>query len=193
MFVGYVIDPRKNWQTAERHLAEEHEPRRRQILECLIEHSKAESCGDFGRLMDTVSPRAHYKTYAVSDEAERDAQSPKGKDGVAAYYKGIVEAGCHRIEHDVERMVVGRDALTTEGRLRMAYPGNVLALMGTEVPDPSGLYLYEQRLLIVWEFDEEGLVLCEDSYSGGGVGFEGIAERRLNADQIYEVSATDVA
>jgi len=58
-----------------------------------------------------------------------------------------------------------------------------------EVPDPAARYLYQQRLLIVWGFDEEGRVLCEDSYSGGGAGFEGIDRRPIDADQIYRFEA----
>ena len=70
----------------------------------------------------------------------------------------------------------------------MAYPGKVLALMGIPVPDEDALYLYQLRLLIVWEFDQDGLVVCEDSYGGGGVGFEGIADRPVRIDQIYRVT-----
>ena len=189
--MAYLIDPRKNWQLAEERLAGETDPRRRQILETLVAHAKAEAAADFPALMDTVSPEAHYQSYAAGDEAANEAQSPKGKDGVAAYYTAIVESGCHFIEHATERMAVGRDTLTTEGELKMAYPGAVLAAMGVEVPDPGSLYLYTQRLLIVWEFDEEGLVLCEDSYSGGGPGFEGIASRPVRPEQIYQVGPAD--
>ncbi len=187
----YIIDPRKNWQLAEEHLAKESEPRRRQILETLIAHARAEAAADFPALMATVSPRAHYRSYASPDPAMNEAQSPRGKDAVAAYYTAIVESGCHRLEHAVERVAVGRDALTTEGELTMAYPGAVLGAMGVEVPDPETLYLYQQRLLIVWGFDEDGLVLCEDSYSGGGPGFEGIATRPVAPDRIYRVSQPD--
>ncbi len=189
--MSYRIDPRKNWITAEKHLAEERDPRRRQILETLIAHAKAESAPDFEKLIATVSPRAHYHSYAADDEATNAAQSPKGKDGVAAYYRAIVESGCHHIEHDVQRMAVGRDTIVTEGELKMAYPGKVLALMGIEVPDPEGLYLYQQRLLIVWDFDEDGLVICEDSYGGGGVKFDGIAARPIALDEIYRMRAAD--
>ena len=181
----YVIDPRKNWRLAEQRLAEEKDPRRQRILETLIAHAKAEASADFPALMETVAPGAHYRSYAASDPAMNEAQSPQGKEGVAAYYTAIVESGCHFIEHDVERMAVGRDTLTSEGELKMAYPGAVLLGMGIEVPDPDALYLYQQRLLIVWEFDDDGRVLCEDSYSGGGEGFGGIAERPIALEEIY--------
>lgn len=183
--MDYLIDPRKNWRMAEIHLAAEKDPRRRRILETLIAHAKAEAVAHFPALMETVSPQAHYRSYATPDPATNEAQSPRGKEAVAAYYSAIVESGCHFIEHDVDRMAVGSDTLTTEGELKMAYPGVVLGAMGIEVPDPAALYLYEQRLLIVWEFDEAGRVLCEDSYSGGGAGFEGIDQRPVRSDQIY--------
>jgi hypothetical protein len=181
--MGYVIDPRKNWAMPERLLADETDPRRRQILETLIAHSKAESTPDFAALMATVSPRAHYHAFASDDPTH----SPQGKAGVEAYYKAIVESGCYFIEHAHDRIVVDRDAITTEGTLKMAYPGVILGAMGVEVPDPDALYVYEARLMIAWEFDEEGLVLCEDSYDGGGPKFEGIADRRVELDQIYRV------
>jgi hypothetical protein len=187
--MAYVIDPRKNWSTAEAHLARETDPRRRQILETLIAHAKTECAADFAGLMATVSPNAHYHSFASDDPAMNEAQSPKGKDGVATYYRGIVESGCHRIEHDIERMAVGDDVITTEGILKMAYPGSVLGLMGIDVPDPEALYLYSQRLLIVWEFDKQGLVLCEDSYGGPGEKFDGIADRPVSLEQIFDVGA----
>ena len=180
--MSYVIDCRKNWAMAEEYLNTESDPRRKQILECIVAHAKAEAKPDFEALMATVSERAKYVTYA---DGASEEHSPTGKDGVAAYYKMIVEGGMNQIEHACERMAVGTDTITTEGQMRMAYPGVVLAQMGIEVPDPAGLYVYETRLLIVWGFDEDGLVICEDSYDGGGAKFEGIAERTVTMDQIY--------
>ncbi len=186
--MAYVIDPRKNWAMAEQFLAHEEDRGRQRILETLIAHSKAEAAADFEALMATVSPRAHYHSYVSGDGTINEAQSPQGKKAIASYYKNIVESGCHLIEHDVTRMAVGQDVLTTEGELSMAYPGPVLNAMGIEIPDREALYLYQQRLLIVWGFDEDGLVLCEDSYGGGGDGFENIAERPLAPEEIYRIS-----
>ena len=131
MDTPYVIDPRRTWAMPEKFLAEEADPRRRQILETLIAHAKAESRADFESLMDTVSPRAHYRSYATDDPAMNEAQSPQGKDGIAAYYRAIVESGCHFLEHATERMAVGSDTITTEGELKMAYPGKVLDATAT--------------------------------------------------------------
>ena len=191
--MSYVIDPRNIWKLATEMLGKETDPRRQQILKTMIDHGKAECTADFDALMATVSPNAHYHSYATDDPAMNEAQSPKGKDGVAAYYEGIVGSGCHRIEHAIERIAVGQDVITTEGILKMAYPGNVLGMMGIDVPKPDALYLYSTRLLIVWEFDEDGLVLCEDSYAGPGEKFDGIANRELAPEDIYTVTAEDVA
>ncbi len=181
--MAYVIDPRKNWALAQQFLAEETDPRRRCCLETLIAHAKAEAKPDFDALMATVATNAKYTSYAPGSGAEN---SPTGKQGVAAYYQGIVSTGCNQIEHAVERIAVGRDTITTEGDMKMAFPGAVLQGMGMQVPEPNGLYVYLSRLIIVWVFDEEGLVLCEDSYSGGEFpGFEGIAERPIGTEEIY--------
>ena len=180
--MAYVIDCRKNWAMAEEYLSTESDPRRKQILECIIAHAKAEAKPDFDALMATVSDRAQYVTYA---DGAGEEHSPRGKDGVAAYYKLIVESGMNHIEHACERMAVGKDTITTEGEMKMAYPGAILEQMGIEVPDPSALYVYETRLLIVWGFDEAGLVTCEDSYDGGGPKYDGIADRVVTMDQIY--------
>ena len=180
----YRIDPRKNWAMAEKLLAEERDPRRRRNLASFVAHAKAEAKPDFEALMATVAPDASYTSYAPGAGAE---SSPTGKDGVAAYYRAIVAAGCNHIEHDIERMAVGDDVITTEGDMKMAYPGVVLKGMGIDVPDEHALYLYETRLIIVWEFDEDGLVTCEDSYTGGDFqGFEGIADRPVSRDEIYD-------
>ena len=128
--MGYVIDCRKNWEMPERLLAEETDPIRRRNLETLIAHGKAEAKPDFDALMATVAENASYTSYTPGGGAEN---SPTGKDGVAAYYQGIVGSGCNHIEHAIERMAVGRDTIMTEGDMKMAYPGAVLTAMGIEV------------------------------------------------------------
>ncbi|MFP8882230.1 MAG: hypothetical protein VCE43_23525 [Myxococcota bacterium] len=34
--------------------------------------------------METISPDAHYHSYVSDEPASNEAQSPKGKDGIAA-------------------------------------------------------------------------------------------------------------
>ena len=160
--MNYRIDPRKNWALAEQRLSAETDPRRRQILGTLIAHAKAEAKPDFDALLATVSPRAHYHAFASDDEAH----SLKGKDGVAAYYKAIVDSGCGFIEHAQDRLVIDQNSLTSEGELKMAYPGTILEAMGIEVPSAKDFYIYEQRLLIVWDFDETGSCYAKTATTG---------------------------
>ena len=67
--------------------------------------------------------------------------------------------------------------------MRIAYPGNVLRLMGHEVDDPEAFYLFETRMNVLWPMDEDGLILGEDSYVGGD-GFENIQQRKLRDDEL---------
>lgn len=181
--MSYLIDCRENWALPESLLESETDPIRRRNLETIIAHAKAEAKPDFEALMNTVAGNASYTSYTPGGG---DENSPTGKEGVANYYKGIVGSGCNHIEHAIERMAVDRKVITTEGDMKMAYPGAVLKAMEIDVPDESGHYLYLSRLIIIWGFDENGLVLCEDSYAGGDFpGFEGIAERPVSMDQIY--------
>ncbi len=76
--------------------------------------------------------------------------------------------------------------------MRMAWPGATLKTMGIEVDDPVSDYLYETRMTVTWPITEDGLFNGENSYVGGD-GFAGIAERKLEPEDIslYEpVEAT---
>ena len=44
------------------------------------------------------------------------------------------------------------------------------------------------RLMIVWGFDEDGLVQCEDSYSAG----DGFATRPVEPERIRPVTLADL-
>jgi len=158
-----LIDYEKTWQLAEQRLARENDPRRRQVLAMMIAHMRAERAADLEALMATVSPRAAYHMWGSTAVD----LGPKGRDGVRAFYQSLIDGDCARVAHEITRLTVDRDSIVTEGMLRIAYPGRVLDGMGIEVDDPSAYYLYESRMAIVWEFDEDGLVVAEDSYSTG--------------------------
>lgn len=121
--MSYLIDCRKNWALPESLLESETDPIRRRNLETIIAHAKAEAKPDFEALMNTVAGNASYTSYTPGGG---DENSPTGKEGVANYYKGIVGSGCNHIEHAIERMAVDRKVITTEGDMKMAYPGAVL-------------------------------------------------------------------
>lgn len=176
------LDPTRTWRKVEERLAYESEPRLRRNLETVLAHMKAEAAGDLEALMRTVAADASYHAYG-SDEPWL---SPQGKDAVRDFYAAVVGSGAFRLELDVDRLVVDRDCIVTEGVMRIAYPGVALQAMGHAVDEPDAFYLYETRMAIVWPLDDDGLVRGEDSYTGGD-GFRGIASRKIRLDEIAAV------
>ena len=169
------IDPTKTWRKVEARLARERSPRLRRNLETVLAHMKAEAAPDLDALMTTVAENASYRAWGTDDPL----YSPQGKEAVRGFYTAFVSSGAHRLELDVDRLVVDEDCVVTEGVMRIAYPGTIVQLLGHAVPDPDAYYLYEARMAVLWPMDANGLVIGEETYTGGD-GFAGIAERRLS-------------
>ena len=180
-----VIDPRKNWALVEQRLATETDPILKRNLTLVYTHMKAEASLDFERLMSTVAEDARYHFFGSEDDEA--FAGPKGKTNVEAFYQSIIAMDIHRIEHNIDRLVVDQHCVITEGRMRIAYPGSLLEGMGYSVDDANAYYLYETRSAIVWPINEDGLISGEDSYTGND-GFAGIADRKLNPDDIVTIT-----
>ena len=172
-----VIDQRVTWRMVEERLETETDPVLRRNLELLLVHMQAEAALDMEPLMATVSEAAHYHTYGAGDG------DLVGKDAVRNFYEVFATSGAHRLQLDLDRLVVDRHCILTEGVMRMAYPGRALAARGVEVDDPDALYLYEARMAILWPIGPDGLFTGEDAYSGGD-GFAGIADRKIDPADI---------
>jgi hypothetical protein len=170
------IDPNNTWRKVEARLKRETDARRRRNLETVLAHMKAETVGDLEGLMATITTKhePHYHAYGTDDPV----LSPKGRDAVRQFYAAFVASGAVKLELDVDRLVVDDDCVVTEGLMKIAYPGQLLKLLGHEVPDLDASYLFRTRMCIVWPMDEDGLVIGEDTYVEGD-GFAGIAERKL--------------
>jgi hypothetical protein len=181
-----VIDPHVTWRKVEERLASETDPVLRRNLELLLTHMKAEAELDLPRLMSTVAEDAVYQSFS-----QDPATWPRGKAGVQAFYEAFAASGAHKLCHDIDRLVVDRDCIVTEGLMRMAWPGRTLLARGIEVDDPDADYLFEARMAIVWPITEDGLFRGEDSYVAGD-GFDGIADRKLTPADIvvHEPAAT---
>src|SRR5689334_7774926 len=172
------IDPTKTWRLVEARLARERDPRRRRNLETLLAHMRAEAAPDLNALMATVAETACYHAWGTDDPL----YSPQGKAAAQAFYEAFIASGAHRLELDVDRLVVDDDCVVTEGVMRIAYPGAIVALLGHAVDDPGAYYLFETRMAVVWPMSD-GLVLGEDTYTAGD-GFAGIADRKLSPDEL---------
>jgi len=180
------IDPNNTWRKVEERLKTETGARRRRNLETVLAHMKAETAGDLDGLMATITKQhePHYHAYGTDDPV----LNPRGRAAVRQFYTAFVASGAVKLELDVDRLVVDDDAVITEGLMKIAYPGNLLRLMGHAVSDPDAFYLFRTRMCVVWPMDEDGLVIGEDTYSEGD-GFAGIAERKLGPGDIVAVRA----
>ncbi len=181
-----IIDPNKNWALVEERLAAEQDPILKRNLEVVLKHMKAEATLDFEGLMSTVADEARYHFFGSEDDEA--FAGPKGKENVEAFYKSIIEMDIHRIEHNIDRLVVDKHCVITEGQMKIAYPGELLQGMGYPIEDTDAYYLYETRSAIVWPINEEGLVVGEDSYTGQD-GFAGIENRKIALEDIVTVKA----
>ena len=175
-----TIDQAVTWARVEERLATETDPVLRRNLEVVLAHMLAEAEGDLDGLLATLSDDVAYHAYSAADVPEAN---PVGKAGVRKFYSDFIASGATKLQLDIDRLVVDRDCVLTEGTMRMAYPGRTLAARGITVDDPDAFYLYETRMAVLWPLDDHGLVLGEDTYTSGD-GFAGIAGRKLRAGDI---------
>lgn len=173
-----VIDQHRTWTKVEERLATETDPVLRHNLKLLLTHMKAEAVLDLPILMSTVSETAVYKTFS-----QDPTTWPRGKAAVQEFYETFAASGAQKLCMDLDRLVVDRDCILTEGTMRMAWPGTTLQAMGIDVDDPDADYLYETRMAVLWPIAEDGLFNGEDTYVGAD-GFAGIADRKLNPDDV---------
>ena len=180
-----LIDPNRTWAKVEERLAAETDPTLRRNLATVLAHMKAEAVGDIDGLLATLSDDVAYHAYGTEDPM----LNPVGKAGVRQFYENFIASGATRLQLDIDRLVVDRGCILTEGVMRMAYPGRTLVSYGIEVDDPDAYYLYEARMATLWPFDADGRARGEDTYIGSD-GFAGIADRKLRTDDIAELIST---
>ena len=172
-----IIDQHRTWKKVEERLAVETDPTLRRNLELLLQHMKAEAALDMESLMATVSQQARYQSFS------QGGTGPIGKQEVQKFYEDFAASGAQKLQLDLDRLVVDKHCILTEGVMRMAWPGTTLLAMGIEVDDPGSDYLYETHMAILWPIAEDGLFVGEDSYTGSD-GFEGIAGRKIDPNDI---------
>ena len=169
-------------------LARTEQPRHRRMLEVIRDHMIAENDGDVDRIMETISPHAAYHTWATPEDI-----GAKGIDGVREYYEGFFATKAHFFENDCQRIVVDDDGVLTEAVMRMIKPGAVLngeafgpgsgafEHEGVSAFDPSAHYLLENRVVIIWVFDDDLLLVGEDAYAGAANTLRTLSDDELPA------------
>jgi hypothetical protein len=153
------FDQSISWKRLEERLARTTDPRHRKMLQTVIDHASAETCGDVDGLMATLVDDPTYHFWSGG----RD-WGPKGRAAVRAFYDDFVASGAGFFESDKVRIVVDDDTVVTESAMRGIVPGVVARARGCDVPDLDGHYLVTARTAIFWPFDEAGELLGEDSY-----------------------------
>lgn len=181
------LNPNNTWRLVEERLGRETDPIIRRNLELVLDHMKKEAKGDIEGVVATLTEKPRYVVHSDPDNA---IMNPQGsKDAIRAFYDvSIIQSGAHQLELDCERVIADRDAVMTEGTMRMAYPGRTLAAMGMDVDDQDAYYLAEMRMSIVWPVDsEEGKLTGEETYNGTD-GMDGILDRKLAPEDIVPLT-----
>lgn len=181
------LNPNNTWRLVQERMERETDPKIRRNLELVLQHMKEEAQGNIEGVVATLCDKPRYIAHDAPDEA---SLNPSGdKDAVRAFYDmSIVQTGAHQLELNCDRVIADHEAVMTEGIMRMAYPGWSLAGFGIAVDDPDAYYLYQTRMSVVWPVDpDSGMLLGEETYTGTD-GFEGIADRKISAEDIAPLS-----
>lgn len=140
-------------------------PRVRAMLARVREHAAAEKRADLQGLMDTLSPNPEYHCWEPTGDT-----GPKGRDGVEEFYANYVRDRRQFLEVDCERIVADEDCVVLETVLKAIFPGPVMAahpLAAFMDVQTDQHYLFTGRVVVFWPFDQDAMILGEDSYSGG--------------------------
>ena len=152
-------DPSVIWQPYEERLRQTEHPRRRQILETLIEHLRTETTGDLDGVMATVAPDAEF--------SGPQGPGPKGWDEVRAHYEAVFAAGgIGNASVKTHRIIVDDDAIVNEYTWTLILPWRLAQEQGFAITEESGQYAVWQRVCTVLPFDAEGRLQGEISYGG---------------------------
>ncbi|HKD65863.1 MAG TPA: nuclear transport factor 2 family protein [Candidatus Binataceae bacterium] len=182
-----VIDPYRTWQTLAERLKTEKNPLHRRQLEQIIHHMKGEAAGDIDQILTTVSPKASYISH---DNPAGPPRIFKGHDEIRRFYNQMFAAVSVNLEYFVERLAVDDYLVVTEGASKSAMKGSSLAAMGIPVEDPNAFYLGQGRNVVVWPFDQDGMILGEYIYPGSGAPIGEAAKHKLCPEEIGKYEAT---
>jgi ketosteroid isomerase-like protein len=176
-----VIDPYKTWERLVERLDTELNPLHRRQLEKIIHHMKGEAKGDFDQVLATVSPNACYMLYENPNAPPRIF---KGHAEIRQHYTELFDSMSTNLEFLLERVVVDDYCVVTEGPIKTALKGSMLRSAGVQIDDLDAYYLSEGRILVVWPFDKDGMILGESIYLGTSAPLAEVARRKLRPEEI---------
>jgi hypothetical protein len=176
-----VIDPSNNWRPLEERLETETNPTFRRQIEEVMFHIRVEAEGHIERAVGRLSPtHAEYRLY----ENGKPSITISGKDDIRTQFYGALVENIHQdLEWNIVRTVVDDGIVITEGTMKAAMRGSVLAAAGLDA-DPDTFYLSEGRHLVMWPFDDEGRLIGEHVYYGFTSDPADVIARPLTLEQI---------
>jgi len=154
------FDQAVGWQALEERLAETESPRQRTLLQCVIDHAKAEAVGDVDGLMATLVAEPRYHFWSA-----RGDTGPKGAAGVRKYYEDYIKGGGAILVSRKDRIAVDDRTIIHEGVISTLASWQIAKARGYTIPEEKGHYLLRMRSVILWSFDDAGRAYGEDSYT----------------------------
>ncbi|HEY1966773.1 MAG TPA: hypothetical protein VGH89_02395 [Pseudonocardia sp.] len=161
--MGITFDAGQTWSSFEQFRDRASTPRQAQILQTVIDHSRAEVGGDLDGIMVTLVDEPRFHDHGVYPGVVEDT-GPKGRRAVVDNYQAMVDNGSYVIESRKERVIIDDDRLVTEGSFRQILTAPVARAMGFVNTDATGFFLVHARTVVFWEFDQAGKAHGEDRY-----------------------------
>jgi hypothetical protein len=160
------VDSERGWQSLNKFIAEQSNPKHKALLEMVQEHMRTEVRGQHEALMATLVDDPQYHMWGGPAD-----YGPKGRKAVSDFYQAMFDANGQGFEFEVRRVIVDDNGVVTEGVLRTATAGSAVLAGGVEEVegepvDADGTYVNEAQLLTVWPAGEGGKLVGEDIYCG---------------------------
>lgn len=159
----HPFDAQQTWTSFAKFTDQTTTARQAQILQTVIDHSRAEVAGDIDAVMATLTDDPAYHDYGVFNGVVTDT-GPKGLDAVVGLYNAMVDNGSYVIESQKHRVIVDDERLVSEGTFRQVLTADAARAMGHAGPQAEGYFMVIARTVVFWEFDEAGKAKGEDRY-----------------------------
>ncbi len=157
------FDSRAGYAFASRLLGTFGTARRNAIFRNYVDHVDTEGRGDYAGLMATCSKKSQsYASYF--SPAGPTTGLPQSYVALEKYYYDLVASNTYLIHREVDKLLVGDDALFVDGVIHQLYPGRVLVDRGLRL-DPKRVYQLTARVAVAFVFDEDGLGAGEHAYA----------------------------
>ncbi|MFE2093457.1 hypothetical protein [Streptomyces sp. NPDC059460] len=136
-------------------------PKHIEQLTMLRAHMVGEVNEDVDALLATISPlRQQYRSWGSPEDMQ-----PASREEIRTFYIERQALGQLYFQFDIDRLTVADDIIITDGVMTSLFPGATVVGMGLQTPQPEAVHEVTIRTIISWPFDENGLIVGEETYS----------------------------